>query len=105
MPVQGILTKGEIPRELLSPNENVVRFIVPQSEVRGYIWYSSPSDVKGFIDYANVVMSEMFPNDGEAYMEAGFALACHTVMYPCSFPNHIDYHKMCRLSASQSEYH
>lgn len=73
MPIQGVLTQKEMPKELFYPNTNPVRLIVPQAEVRGYTWYSAPSDVSGFIAYANKVMAQTFP-EGEksSYMESGF---------------------------------
>lgn len=72
-PVQGILTQDEIPKELFYPNTNMIRLIVAEAETRGYAWHSDPADVEGFMNYANVVLDEMFPNDEDAaYMEAGF---------------------------------
>lgn len=71
--VQGILTKEEIPEELFAPNSNDVRVILPEADVRGYTWFSDPSNIEGFIDYSNNIMDEIFPNDeGASYMEAGF---------------------------------
>lgn len=71
--IQGILTQEEMPPELFYPNTNPVRLIVPQAEVRTYSWYSAPSDVAGFITYANAVMAETFPeNKDSSYMESGF---------------------------------
>lgn len=47
--------------------------VVPEALVRGYSWYSDPRDMESFTDYANLVMAEVFPNDGNnGYMEAGF---------------------------------
>ncbi|MBC3796395.1 FtsX-like permease family protein [Acetobacterium tundrae] len=71
--IQGILTQSEMPKELFYPNTNPVRLIVPQAEVRGYSWYSAPSDVAGFITYADDVMAQTFPENRDAsYMESGF---------------------------------
>ncbi|MBU4440272.1 MAG: ABC transporter permease [Acetobacterium sp.] len=73
MSIQGILTQADMPKELFYPNTNPVRLIVPQAEVRGYSWYSAPSDVAGFITYANDVMAQAFPeNTDSSYMESGF---------------------------------
>lgn len=73
MSIQGILTQAEMPKELFYPNTNPVRLIVPQAEVRSYSWYSAPSDVAGFITYANEVMAQTFPENTDAsYMESGF---------------------------------
>lgn len=71
--VQGTLTKEEIPKELFALNSNEVRVIVPKADVRGYTWFSDPSDIEGFMDYSNKIMDETFPNDeGSSYMESGF---------------------------------
>ncbi len=71
--IQGILTQAEMPKELFYLNTNPVRLIVPQAEVRSYSWYSAPSDVTGFITYANEVMAQIFPENTDAsYMESGF---------------------------------
>nr|WP_320024165.1 FtsX-like permease family protein [uncultured Acetobacterium sp.] len=71
--IQGVLTQADMPKELFYPNTNPVRLIVPQAEVRGYSWYSAPSDVAGFITYANEVMAQTFPENTDAsYMESGF---------------------------------
>lgn len=73
IPVQGILTQEEMPKELFYPNTNPVRLVLPQTEIRNYIWYASPSDVTGFIAYANEVMAQTFPeNEDASYMESGF---------------------------------
>lgn len=74
IPIQGILTKDEMPKEFFPPNTRMVQLIVPQATVRSFTWYSAPSDIEGFTDYANTVMNEMFPSDEDAaYMEAGFS--------------------------------
>jgi putative ABC transport system permease protein len=78
-PVHGILTREDIPNELLPPNSRVVRFIVPQGEMREFMWYATPSDIDGFIEYANGVMSEMFPQVQDFdYMELGFSTRVYT---------------------------
>lgn len=71
--VHGVLLKEEMPKEFFYPNTREVRLIVPEAEVRSYDCYSDPADLEGFIEYANTVVDEMFPNDEDAaYMEAGF---------------------------------
>jgi putative ABC transport system permease protein len=73
IPVHCVLTQKDIPNELLPPNTQIVRVIVPQGDMREYTWYSDPADIDGFIDYANVIMGDVFPQGQEStYMEAGF---------------------------------
>jgi hypothetical protein len=78
IPVHGVLT--EAPNELLGPNVQIVRLIVPQGIMRSYSWYASPADIDGFIDYANAVMGEMFPHaPASGYMELGFNTRVYTI--------------------------
>jgi putative ABC transport system permease protein len=80
IPLHGILTQENIPRELLPPNRRIVRLIIPQGETRDYTWYAKPADVEGFIEYANAVMGEIFPQAPESgYMELGFSTRVYTV--------------------------
>lgn len=73
MRVHGVLNQDEMPKEFFTPNSGMVRLVVPQAQVSAYSCYSDPSDMAGFMDYANTVMSDMFPNDENAgYMEIGF---------------------------------
>lgn len=73
MPIQGILTQEEIPAELVYPNTNPVRLVVPQAIVRSYAWYCAPTDVNSFIEYSNKVLDAIFPsNTDSSYMEEGF---------------------------------
>lgn len=71
--IDGYLTQDDIPKELFGFNTNPIRLIVPQAIVRGYSWYSSPDDVDGFIEYANDVLNEAFPEEEDStYMSSGF---------------------------------
>lgn len=71
--IQGVLTQKEMPKELFYLNTNVVRLIVPNAEVRVYSWYSDPTDIDGFMEYANDVLSQTFPeNVDTTYMKSGF---------------------------------
>ncbi|HHX67580.1 MAG: ABC transporter permease [Miniphocaeibacter sp.] len=76
--VHGELNREEIPRELFVPNTNIVRLVVPQGEMRGYNWFSTPKDIDGFIDYANGVMNEVFP---ETYVYEYGELGYRTSVY------------------------
>lgn len=73
IPIGGVLSGEDIPAEILGLNVNPVRIIVQSGEMRGFTWYCSPADADGFIDYANEIMDEKFPRDGEStYLELGF---------------------------------
>lgn len=72
--IDGILTRADIPEELLYPNTNSVRLVVPKATVRGYNWMSSPADEEGYMEYANEIMERYFPEgEADAYMELGFS--------------------------------
>lgn len=72
--IDGILTRADIPEELLYPNTNPVRLVVPKAKVRGYNWMSSPADEEGYMEYANEIMERYFPEgEADAYMELGFS--------------------------------
>lgn len=80
MTIQGILTQEEMPKELFYPNKGLVRLIVPQAQVRTYAWYTAPSDIDGFIAYANDVMKDFFPEkEGSNYMDAGFSTRVYRI--------------------------
>lgn len=71
--IQGELTPEEVPEDLLFPNTKIVRLIVPKGEMMAYSWQVDTRDMKGFMDFANTAMSEMFPQENDAsYMEQGF---------------------------------
>ncbi len=71
--IGGVLTQERMPAELSYPNTNPVRLILPRAQVRGYTWYAEPSDIPGFIAYADQVLNERFPaGENGDYMEAGF---------------------------------
>lgn len=72
--IDGILMKKDIPEELIYPNTNPVRLVVPEGQVRAYDWTSSPSDEEGYMAYANQVMEQYFPKgESDSYMELGFS--------------------------------
>lgn len=72
VPIDAVLAGEGIPGELDYPNENPVRLIVPEGEVRGYNWMASPKDEEGYMAYAKEVLAHYFPQDGKEYGEAGF---------------------------------
>ena len=74
MKIDGVLAQEDIPDELFYPNTNPVRLVVPRAEVRGYSWLSAPSDVEGYMAYANEIMEQYFPKgESDVYMESGFS--------------------------------
>ncbi|MDE6320054.1 MAG: ABC transporter permease [Lachnospiraceae bacterium] len=72
--IDGVLTTAEIPRQLMYPNTNPIRLIVPSAgmSVRGYNWMSDPEDEDGFMEYAGTVLNSYFPQYGMDYDEAGY---------------------------------
>ena len=74
--VHGVLTQEQLSNEFFMPNVGEVRVIVPElDEIPFYTWYAYPEDEEGFIDYANLVMAELFPAEEEAnYMQLDFSV-------------------------------
>lgn len=73
-PIHGVLTVEDMPQELLPPNTRVVMLLVPSGDMRGYSWYVDTADLDGFMEHANGIMAEFFPQAEEAsYMELGFS--------------------------------
>lgn len=72
--IDGVLTLEEIPKQLLYPNTNPIRLVVPASgmSVRGYNWMAAPADEDGFMAYARDVLENYFPQNGKDYGEAGY---------------------------------
>lgn len=72
--IDGVLTVSEIPKELMYPNTNPIRLIVPSEGIslRGYNWMASPEDEEGFMEYARAVLESYFPQNGMDYEEAGY---------------------------------
>jgi putative ABC transport system permease protein len=80
MKVDGVLRKEDIPKEFFAPNTNMVRLIVPKGDARGYMWLSSPKDIDGFMDYANKVINEIYPNiENAEYMELGYTARVYKI--------------------------
>ena len=69
-----MLSFDEIPQELVTKVPNPISILVPDATLRGYSWYSAPSDLEGYMEYAEMVMEEYFPEEENAsYMESGFS--------------------------------
>ncbi len=72
--IDSVMTLAEIPKQLLYPNTNPIRLIVPSAgmTVRGYNWMANPADENGFMAYAKDVLESYFPQNGLDYGEAGY---------------------------------
>lgn len=70
--IDAVLSLKEIPKQLLYPNTNPVRIVVPSGEVRGYTWMTTPEDENGYMEYARQVLETYFPQNGMDYGEAGY---------------------------------
>ena len=78
--IDGVLTVEDMPKELFYFNTNPVRLVVQQAEVREYSWYSTPENEEKFINYANNVLSEVFPiGENSGYMEDGFSTRVYKI--------------------------
>lgn len=72
--VDGVVTQDKIPKELVYPNTDPVRLVVPHAQVRGMSWYAAPENRSGYIEYSNRVLEETFAGGGgSSYMENGFS--------------------------------
>lgn len=74
IPIDAVLTLSEIPKQLLYPNTNPIRLVVPSTglSMRGYNWMAAPTDEDGFMAYAKEVLESYFPQNGKDYGEAGY---------------------------------
>lgn len=73
IPIHGVLTPDDVPNELLGINTHIVRVIVPEGKMRSYDWFANPTNIDNFIEYANMIMGEIFPCDTKyTYEELGF---------------------------------
>ena len=65
LPLHGELIGTDIPAELrLVQNGNVV-VIVPNVETMVYHWFATPGDKAGFVEYADSIINDIIPQDGE----------------------------------------
>lgn len=80
MKIGGMLATEEIPKDLLFPNMNTVRLVVPNATVRGYSWFSSPDDIEDYMVYAEKVLDQYFPTgEDDEYMECGYSTRVYRV--------------------------
>lgn len=80
MKIDGILKSEDIPKELFGPNTSIVRLVVPKDETRGYMWLSNPKNISGYMNYADEVMKEMYPEvKNSEYMELGYTTRVYKI--------------------------
>lgn len=71
--IAGMLSEDQVPQELIYPNTNELRLIVPSASVRGYAWMASPDDIDGYMEYAQETLDREFPGGREKqYEQLGF---------------------------------
>ena len=70
--IDAVLSLEEIPKQLLYPNTNPIRIVVPYGDVRGYNWMTTPENENGYMEYARQVLENYFPQNGMEYAEAGY---------------------------------
>lgn len=73
--VDAFLQESQVPEYLIGLNENPIRLIVPEAEVRWYDWYCKPEDEQAYIQYAESVGEEFFPIEtNDSYVKEGFTI-------------------------------
>ncbi len=73
--VDAFLSESQVPVHLIGVNENPIRLVVPEAEVRWYDWYCNPEDEQAYIEYAKSVKEEFFPSNTEdSYAQEGFSV-------------------------------
>lgn len=72
--IAAVLSADDVPDVLFYPNTNTVRLILPEMSLRQYSWQAAPADQQGFMDYAEEVLAEHFPDQSrDNYMENGYS--------------------------------
>ncbi|MCL2704131.1 MAG: FtsX-like permease family protein [Defluviitaleaceae bacterium] len=61
--LHGVLSIGEIPKEILWVSNSMVNIIVPALDALSYVWFANSSDAAGFTEYAGAVLRDMFTFD------------------------------------------
>lgn len=72
--IAAVLSADDVPDVLFYPNTNTVRLILPEMSLRQYSWQVAPADQQGFMDYAEDILAEHFPDQSrDNYMENGYS--------------------------------
>lgn len=75
MAVDAFLAESQVPTHLLALNENPIRLVVPEAELRFYEWYCKPEDELAYVQYAKSVGEEFFPTfTDDSYVKEGFTV-------------------------------
>ena len=53
--VDTFLMENQVPTQVIGLNDNPIRLIVPEAEVRFYDWYCKPDDELDYINYAKSI--------------------------------------------------
>lgn len=73
--VDAVIAEGQVPTHVLALNENPIRLIVPETELRFYEWYCKPADEPAYMQFAKSVGEEFFPvHTDDSYVKEGFTV-------------------------------
>ena len=73
--VDTFLLESQVPTYVLGLNENPIRLVVPEAELRFYDWYCNPEDELAYMQYAKSVGEEFFPTvTDDSYAKEGFTV-------------------------------
>ncbi len=73
--VDAFLHESQVPTHVLALNENPIRLVVPEAELRFYDWYCNPEDELAYMQYAKSVGEEYFPTfTDDSYVKEGFTV-------------------------------
>jgi putative ABC transport system permease protein len=62
--LDGELTAGEIPNDVLFELTGDLTVILPETETQSFTWFSDTGNAEGFTEYANTVLAEEIKPDG-----------------------------------------
>ena len=73
--VDAFLAENQVPAHTIAINENPIRLVVPEAEIRFYDWYCKPDDELDYMNYAKMVGEEFFPTfTDDSYAKEGFTV-------------------------------
>ena len=73
--IDAFLPESQVPTHVLALNENPIRLVVPEAELRFYDWYCNPEDELAYMQYAKSVGEEFFPTvTDDSYVKEGFTV-------------------------------
>lgn len=73
--IDAFLPESQVPTHVLALNENPIRLVVPEAELRFYDWYCNPEDELAYMQYAKSVGEEFFPTvTDDSYAKEGFTV-------------------------------